>query len=372
LSRRRLLFVVSNDHGELSNALYLTRGRDFDATLLLPEKLQALNRDGLAGPSRTESYRSLAEILAALDRNRPDVTFLFSGYLYAINGLLRLDEVETLVAALRRTGGPFVTSDPFVGILSHVDTTTFSDQHPHKAALTEHFARLSRIFAGVRNFYPVPPDDLLPSGSVSAFNPAMIAVEREITEAREWLSPKIGADLARPWWLFVLANEDLLHQSQFHGEATFRATVRDRLCDALRQGCQPILSAPPGVVAPGSIEGLIAIGHAGHRMFTTLLLAVEHAFYWNVFSNSTLLRCLNHRSVHFFGRGHMVHAIRPVFDAGMRLYYRNEAPTMLDPREELRADRLAGLAEAQDRELEPLRKRIRVLPTPEQMVEEFL
>jgi hypothetical protein len=107
-------------------------------------------------------------------------------------------------------------------------------------------------------------------------------------------------------------------------------------------------------------------------MFTRLLLAAEHAFYWNVFSNSTLVRGLNHRPVHFFGRGHMVHAIRPVFDAGMRLYYRNAAPTMLDPREELLADRLAELARAQDRDLEPLLQLIRALPTPEEMVEELL
>src|SRR6516225_4660999 len=111
-----LLFVVSSDFGELANVLYLLRGYPFRATLLLPERLFSKNRDGLPVP--VLPYRSTAEVLAAVRARQPDLVFLFSGYLLALNGILPLEGVAELVDVLGRQKIPVVTSDPFLGVMA--------------------------------------------------------------------------------------------------------------------------------------------------------------------------------------------------------------------------------------------------------------
>src|ERR1700722_18921816 len=94
----KLLFVISNDYGELSTALDFLAGQPFDAELLLPERLFRVHSASL--PVARRAYNSPADILSAVAEKSPDVVFLFSGYLYAINGLFTVDGVRQLVEAL--------------------------------------------------------------------------------------------------------------------------------------------------------------------------------------------------------------------------------------------------------------------------------
>src|SRR4051794_23969140 len=107
----KLLFVLSNDFGELANALELVAGTALETVLLMPDRLWQTNRD-LAG---THSYRGLADLIKAIDQQRPEVVFLFSGYLYAINQLLEVADVAALLQALKERHCRIVTSDPFLG-----------------------------------------------------------------------------------------------------------------------------------------------------------------------------------------------------------------------------------------------------------------
>ncbi|MEO0837185.1 MAG: hypothetical protein AAFY16_14735 [Cyanobacteria bacterium J06642_3] len=79
----KLLFVISNDFGELSDACYFTKGYNFDVSLLLPPRLFAVNQGKL--PSQAYLYKTVQDILDIVDRQQPELIFLFSGYLYAIN-----------------------------------------------------------------------------------------------------------------------------------------------------------------------------------------------------------------------------------------------------------------------------------------------
>ncbi|HUE15995.1 MAG TPA: hypothetical protein VMR25_17620, partial [Planctomycetaceae bacterium] len=170
--KRQLLFVVSNDYGELSTALDFLAGQPFDAQILMPDCLYRANGESL--PVSCRAYNSLADILSVVTTQSPDVVFLFSGYLYAVNGLLSLDAVRQLVETLRSATRDVVTSDPFLGQLFRLDPSTFSDHHPARRQLVEHFAQVVPILEGVKHLYRVAPRAGATAGSISFYNPDVV------------------------------------------------------------------------------------------------------------------------------------------------------------------------------------------------------
>ena len=147
----KLMFVLSHDYGELFRATYLLAGYEFQSVFLMPERLLAVNRGGLPGPAL--AYRSFVDVFEAVDVERPDVVFLFSGYLYTINNLFHVDTVQALVRKLRERECRLVTSDPFQGILADVDDSTFSDAHPRKAWLTWLFIHIYYLIGFKNRFF---------------------------------------------------------------------------------------------------------------------------------------------------------------------------------------------------------------------------
>ena len=81
-TRPRLLFVVSNDYGELSGAMYLAMGGAFEVAMALPPRLHGANERGLG--YRSYRYQSVEDVMGIIGRERPDVVLMFSGYLYAV------------------------------------------------------------------------------------------------------------------------------------------------------------------------------------------------------------------------------------------------------------------------------------------------
>src|SRR4030095_10749890 len=102
--------------------------------------------------------------------------------------------------------------------------------------------------------------------------------------------------------------------------------------------------------------------------FTALLLDAEHVFYWNVLSNSTILRITNRLPVFFFDAGHIVHALPALGARGLDVYWCGVTPPSLDIAEPLDAARLAELAEAQHRALDVTRARWFAAPAPDAVV----
>jgi len=374
-SRAKLLFVLSNDYGELSNALYLVRGYGFRTVLLMPERLFRANQEGL--PVRANRYRTPADVLDAVDREKPDVVLLFSGYLYAINQIFDLDAVAGLVHGLRSRDCRVVTSDPFLGILSRPDGTVFNDRHPLKSMLTEHFARLSAAFAGITHLYPILPGDWAPLQSVSFFNPNVILPHSAIEEGKRTLAGRIGLDLTRNQWLFILSQEDYEAQARFRGRDRFDVLLIEMLRQAGREGRQPVVVGPQSCLASLKGRGLrpeesLLLAYCGQDLFLPLLLGAEYAFFWNIFSNSIMARAANNLPVFFFDRGHMAHAIPPLFEAGMRYYYLDSELPYVNAEERLASRQLDQLATRQAQSLEGARAQFRRSPSPENMLKALL
>ena len=76
-SKPKLLFLLSNDYGELANAIHFTIGCNFDAIMAAPARIYSANQGSQA--CRMLPYGSYQEILEIIDRENPDIVFLCSG-----------------------------------------------------------------------------------------------------------------------------------------------------------------------------------------------------------------------------------------------------------------------------------------------------
>jgi hypothetical protein len=355
----RLLFVVSNDYGELSNALDLVRGQPFGASLLLPPRLAGSNASGLPVPSA--GYRSVADVFEAVDRDRPDVVFLFSGYLFGVNQLFRVEETADLVRGLEARGVAVATSDPFLGLMARPNAATLAPGHPLGPVLVEHFGGLSPSLAGLVHVYFMPAEGVPVARKVWASNPHAFEGGPGIDDR----------------WLYLLSEEDYGQQVGAMGKVAFDSALLALLKGASREGRRPVVLGPSACVealarSATGVEGVELRTFLGHADFRELLLGAGRVFYWNVFSNSILARVATGRPVSFFAPGHMAHAIPPLFEAGLRHYYSGGPPPLLDA---LAAPSVRSL-EASDDAWRPAREvaiaSYREMGGPREMVAEIL
>jgi len=367
----KLTFILSHDYGELSSALYFINGCDFQSTLLMPARLLDLNRGGL--PAQALCYQSLADVFDAVDREEPDIIFLFSAYLYAVNNLLRIEETEELVRGLKSRTRAVVTTDPFLGLMVNPNATTIREDHPMRAALTEHFARLSPTLKHLTHLYFMPAEGIPVADRVSFANPTVVVTEPQVPHAEATLARRVGIDRSRKRWLFILSAEDYGFQAGVFGRTAFDGMLLDLLGSAVSAGRQPVLIGPRACIDSlagrgASIPGLILTPFCGHDVFQSLLLDAEFVFYWNVFSNSVMARVMNRRPVFFFGRGHMAYAMPALYVAGVRHYYLDCELPYLDQRGGLTVERLVQLAAQQETGFESTRSQLNRSPTPDVLV----
>lgn len=373
--RAKLLFLLSNDFGELATAMYLLMGSEFRPVLLMPDRLFAANGDGL--PFTVQRYASLREVTDAIDNEQPDIVFLLSGYLYGVNNIFDIEATEALVRHLRSRQHRVVTSDPFLGIMSEIGAQTFSDRHPRKQWLIEHFSGLSRLFADVTHLYLINAEAFARTPSVSFFNEHIILPASVFAECERKLSSRISLAPGVRRWVCVLSLEDYGAQVARHGRARFDGMLINILRQTARAGRQPILVAPEACLASvraqgPSIDDLVLLPFCGYVLFEALLFEAEYVFYWNIFSNSILARAINHLPVFFFDPGHMAHAIPPLYELGMSRYYPGATLTYLDERREHSIAELAALAAELEHNLREARENFARSPSPEEMVEQIL
>ena len=191
------------------------------------------------------------------------------------------------------------------------------------------------------------------------------------------LAGRVGINPAKRHWVYVLSLEDYGGQVARHGRAKFDEMLIGTLQQTAQEGRQPVLVGPD--VALGAIRGrvpaiddLVLLEFCSHEIFKALLLRAEYVFYWNIFSNSIPARIANHLPVFFFDAGHMVHAIPPLFELGMRHYYVGAELTYLDQQQELTAAGLAVPAAEQEHVFRKAREYFPRSPTPDAMVEQIL
>lgn len=401
----RFLFVLDNDYGELTTLMYLLLGQPLIAQtmLLLPHRLNADNAEAL--PGRTRLYRSLDDVVEVVDREKPDIVFLCSGYLFSIHGIFSLSELEHLVVQLSDRGCRIVTTDPFLGVLSQQDArTVVSIDIPGEAGrdgkgsrskfrsedlqklraikqvederLRTHFSRCEKILRSLHHLYPSYCD--LPqhrttvhdSRNLSFFNSELICPE---LVSRERGSGARGA----PRWVFILSRTDLDTQMMFEGAEGFADIVAEKLMETLAAGRHPILIGPNellGLLAGRlpATEGIDMQPYCSFHQLMSLLLSAEYAFYWNVLSHSILIRLFNKLPVVVFDRGHLLRNVTAMYDRVVGWYYQGWEPPLTHHRQPLTPAAVSARAEPYRQAADRMVERFRRAPTPGQMIQSLL
>lgn len=372
----KLLFVLSSDFGELSNAMYFLHGTSFQSLLLMPPRLLAVNEEAL--PVRTGQYENVDDVLRSVDEEDPDAVLLFSGYLYGVNRLLDEAPVERLVGELQGRRCRVATSDPFLNVMSGIDASTFSDRHPQKQWLTGHFSRIARALAETVHLYVIRPDGFGGSNSASYFNEQIIRLRPGAEDCERLMSGLAGFDASRKKWLFILSSEDYAGQTSMHGKDRFDEILAEKLRQTSAQGRQAVLLAPEpciNVLSGRDVRetGAVLLPFCPYDRFAGLLFGAEAVFYWNIFSSTVPIRLVNRLPFYFFDRGHMARASQPLFEVGMREYYLDSPLIYVDPLKQLDADELDRITETQEgRGMDDARRNFWRSPSPREMIRDLL
>ncbi len=386
----RLLFILDNDFGELTTVMYLLKGQSlFDrSTVLLPERIYVPNKDRLQLPA--EQYNNLADILAACDRENPDIVFLCAGYLFSTHGTLTLDALEKLVTVLKERGCAVVTCDPFMGMIGEPDFAEVVDipvpipdkgddvwllellKQSEQQRLVHNLTASYEILKDLPHLYPVPtaapgtPTNLDGIDTRSFYNPCLLeATSNEKTDEQ-------------PYWFFVLALCDYEHQIINMGHEHFLAALMQRFEDAARFNRRVIFIAPKERLLQDCVENNCSMPSADnvellsfcdYDQFTSLLLGAEFAFYWNAVSHSILLRLLNAKPVFLFSKGHLARGVKTIYPRIIDCYYQGREPIYLDPLAPLELPELLQLSKKYCEQSRQISKDLQTSPTPDELID---
>lgn len=373
--KTKLLFILSNDYGELFDAMCFVRGLRFDPIFLVPTKLFDLNHASFPYPMHC--YNSTNDIQNVVDSEKPSIVFLFSGYLYVMNNILDAAALEKLIAQWRDQKLKVATSDPFLGMMATIKDDTFNNRHPRHEWLTTHFFWLSHLLQDFTHIYhsTLP---LKTAKGLSFFNSNIILEPSEMLCHRKQLLDWSPAHGSKDRWLFVLSTEDYGMQMATYGGDRFLEELRRMLNDAIEAGRQPVLMAPEPCIAAMQtkgkhIEDLIALPSCSFTLFMLLLYEAEYVFYWNMFSASIVVRALNRKPFFFFDKGHLARVISSFSAVAMRHFYPDCEIELLQQGNTLTSERLVRLAAAQEEKIFlPAFENFSRSPNPEQIVREIV
>jgi hypothetical protein len=398
----RLLFVVDNDYGALGTVMYLLYRQPLSvrATLLLPRRAYEQNKNQSLVASRP--YDTLQDILDVVESESPDVVFLFSGYLFASQGLLTIHALRKLIRTLRQRGCKVATSDPYLGTFCHVADADVPAgaglihwnlkkrlvnfprvyalvaqivQWYKKKKLGRQVGRLAASVKDVTHIYPVPMELSAAGGAkyISFFNPLYFRSQDDLRRISATVATFPGMTTSRPRWLFVLAQFDLEFQAKKHGKQGFVHMVASKLRQALDNGRHPTFVGPAEFVEEVSRHftqesGVSLFPTCSFEEFEQRLLDAEMVFFWQIFSTSAFLRLWSGLPVFFFDRGHNAHLLRKMHEAGLKYYFMAGSPILLDIEKPLVAAELEQLGNGFGQSARDTRESLARLPSPEEMV----
>jgi hypothetical protein len=380
----RLMFVLTAAFGELFNAMYMVMGCGFRTSFAMREPWYSLNRTSLPGASYR--FEDLDSLMAAIEREKPDLVCLFSGYLYASDQIIEFGELDRLVKYLHARGTKTVTSDPFLGLISRLPPIDHESPIGQILGLPirligeatfgsrfSYFLRARFVLKDLPHVYIVDPDER-GIKALPFYNPNILSYASAAAEAKQAMKVSIPA---QPYWLYVLGASDYYPQVKRDGADYVHALLVRKLLDAMQEGRCAALIAPAQCIAAlekdASLKECVFIGNCEYHQFMAVLLGAEYAFYWNIFSASILARLLNRLPTFFFAVGHIADENQQMFEKGMSKYYRGAELRHLHPEDRITAASLSGFAKAQEVQLfDPFFDNVRNLPTPEILVRNLL
>jgi hypothetical protein len=369
------LIVVSKDLGELAFARWLLRGQQFAARTLvaLPEDLFATHR--AAVPTAAMPYGSREDVLELARSHQPDLVFLFSASLLALEGPLFRQGVRRLLEDLERQGCRVITSDPFAGLgpsltVGDLDTRMIAPGQPRlRRWLLRAVLRLQKRSAramwvpGLERAIHLYPTSIPEANDgverLSVFNPATLRpAGGPVTEST-------------PRWLFVMSPRDLHVQLASNGVRGLTEWLLGMMRHTIESDALPTLVAPEPVIRrleSAVPPGTELLSDCPMPAFEERVLGAEYVFYWNAFSFSQMARLVNEKPVFYLDRGLSAHVIKPFYQRARATHFGGWEPTYVDQRQLFSRYVLAHLAKAQQPVFRALRERWQASPTPDEVV----
>jgi len=359
----RILIVVSSDFGELGTAMYMFEGTGISVHLLLPARLHQQNSQ--LAPHTVSAYGDAVQLLEKIRDYEPQLLLLMSGASLFFTGLLSMVDLQLVLQQARSMGIPVATTDPLLG-------GSLSDENFHPLGWTkEMFERAAGMQTGLRGVHHLYLSTMQCSQLVHSFFNSRVVISKEKKIAKLADLQQGPLNLVSPHWLFVISSVDYQLQCALHGRLAIEDMLHEKMQQSLGANRQPVLLAPTEACQSlrGRVSGnVVLMPFCGYEQFRALLITAEHVFYWNVMSNSVLVRIANGGSVFFMDAGHLARSIPSLVPLAMKSYYANAKLPMLDPKQVLDAVDLADRARFQPETFSPTRAALQALPSPEALL----
>lgn len=368
----KLLLVVSEDFGELGNALFFAAGNppSLQVQLLLPVSCRGrLPEDN---PIPVQFFDSRRAVEQAVTDFKPDAVLFFSGYLLAMTRCLSLLDMCLLTKRLQKRRIPMMTTDPFDGLLAQSHRLSLSAlasggeltlrSRMLAIILKLHFFVLHRLLRKIPQLYPARDRNR----PWCYYNPGWQSI-LPVAAAR--------SDPAEHW-LFVLSEADLRIQAHTAGLDGFVKHLAKHLGMVSRPGRRLTVIAPERLARPlGDLTRNLACDcliRLPFPEFLHLLASADKVFYWNYFSFSVLFRMLLAKPTLFFHQGHMADIMPGLLDSGIALYYRGWYPPLQTLGEEMTDEALAACSEEFVLHAKQIHEEMSRSPTPQVLIERLL
>jgi hypothetical protein len=350
-------------------------------------------------------YASIDDVIGIVDATKPEIVFLFSGYILPLHDVISHEGMARLLQLLSERNCKVATSDPFFGIFSRMDparvsaadalrvfeTELLSDQSWHyrlsmtfgNTQILKQFNIASQILKDTIHLYftwPVPSDDSIEvvTDTLLFFNPSLICEDHESISGGIRPSPGVSSYVTdKPHWLFVLGSVDYELQTSYFGEEVFIDLLHKMLDQTLRADRRAVFVAPNECVQKLASRAPVAarkdlLTFCAYEEFNSLLLSAEYVFYWNLASYSIFLRMINGLPIFMFDEGHLERHVKPMRARLVSWFYQNWIPPLLNQQETLNTEVLEELSKGCKQHRLVMLKNLKALPSPEQLVEELL
>lgn len=320
-NKPKLLFIVSKDFGELYHATIFAKklAARYEILFLLPDNLYALNF--LDFEWSLKKYSKAADIKSIIIEYLPKVCFLFSGYLFSINKLFSLRELEELIRLLISYKAIVFTSDPWLNIWSNLNTTNnyflnFND--PSQLAIINYFNNIKKKFKNVYSLFNFPLDNYPENCLIyrSEYINSNLCGRIKLNKA---FKKKYKNIIKKPFWIFVVSAED----ANFIDDKLF--LFAERIKDAISEKRQVVLVIPEKITQKliSFLENIQVTIMSGLSLanFKAILYAAECAFYFNFFSATIQDRLFSNKPVFAFDEGHMSKYFLPYLQYAKKIYH---------------------------------------------------
>nr|WP_315423579.1 hypothetical protein [uncultured Pedobacter sp.] len=307
----KILFIFSNDFGELVLLRLLVYQQPIHAYLALPERLFG----HVDFPNVTKFlYKDADDLKNHIEEIHPTQVMLFSAYLLAPNKLITYTEFYSLLDYLDEKKITVSTSDPF---MRYYDQLSYDDRpSDFRTAVRNQLKGLSERLAVYRHLYGVPVQfDGAPCQSFS--NHFKIDIQPDVNRQKQWTFIMAAEDFS----LLQIGNNNEYQEILI---PLFTALVKDHdICVNLvfpESLCEILRANLPDVA------GINYVSYCSLDAFERLVAQSDLMIYWNVFSASTLLCRLYSKPTVFLGHGHMENIFPGFFDYIKSSWFPHKAP----------------------------------------------